>query len=94
MIDMVTSVPESSKFTCFYFWSSILLTGRLKFLKIKSFFFIKIDVRRAAGRGYSYFHLQICWSVALLIGLSDTFPPQRKKDTDLKYGTHTPLDHI
>ena len=50
----------------------------------------KIHVRRAAGRGYSYFHLHVCVRIYLCVKP----PGQTKNDTDLKFGTHTPLDHI
>ena len=44
----------------------------------------KIHVRRAAGRGYSYFHLWMCFLVC-------TGPPGlTKNDTDLKLGNKQP----
>jgi len=41
------------------------------------------------GSVFSLIHLYICGSVTLLV-----CPDQTKNDTDLKFGTHTPLDHI
>ena len=48
------------------------------------FLIIKIHVRRAAGRGYSFIHLWMCLWVC-------TGPPgQTKNDTDLKLGNKQP----
>ena len=57
---------------------------------------IKIHVRRAVGRGYSYFHLYMCVCFYLFVHLfmCVTPPGQTKNYTDLKFGTDTLLDHI
>ena len=59
---------------------------------IPNFLFFKIHVRRAAGRGYSYFHLYIYVCICVFMFVRP--PGQMKKDRDLKFCTHTPLDHI
>ena len=52
---------------------------------------IKIHVRRAAGRGYSYFHLYMGVGTYLFVCHASW---QTKNDTDLKFSTHIPRDHI
>ena len=56
------------------------------YLILEKFVCVKIHVRRAAGRGYSQFHLYMCICV--------THPSQTKHDTDLKFSTHTHIDFI
>ena len=60
-------------------------------VELKSQSVFKIHVRRAAGRGYSPFHLLY---VCMYLFICVTPPGQTENDTDLKFGTHTPLDHI
>ena len=59
-------------------------------------FFVKVHVRQEACRGYSYFHLYIYVFIYVFIYLfiCVTPPGQMKNDTDLKYGTHAPIDLI
>ena len=58
-------------------------------------FYIKILVRMAAGRGYSYFHLLYKIMPVGMLVVGCTGPPSQTKNyTDQKFGTHTPLDHI
>ena len=53
-------------------------------------------MRRAAGREYSYFHLymRVCMYLCVYLFMCVTPPGQTENDTDLKFGTHTPLDHF
>ena len=52
----------------------------------------KIHVRRAASQEYSYFHSYMCVFVYVFICV--TSPGHTNNDTDLKFGTHTPIDFI
>ena len=56
--------------------------------KSKHIIFIKIHVKRAAGREYYYFHLYMYLFICV------TPPGQTKKNTDLEFGTHTPLAYV
>ena len=59
-------------------------------------FYIKIHLRRAAGRGYSEIHLYMCVFMNVFMYVCNcVMPPgQTNKDADLKFGPHTPIDLI
>ena len=73
----------------------IRIFSLLEKIPIDFFSIIKIHGRRAAGRGYSYFHLYMCSMYVFIYLLMSVTPPgQKKHDTDLKFGANTPLWHV
>ena len=75
----------STFFSCYF---NILLQW------LELIYVIKIHVRRAAGRGYSQYHLYMCVYVRICLFICHASWPLTNNDTDLKFGRHTPNDLI
>ena len=62
-------------------------------IKYKAYIIIKIHVRRAAAEDILKFTC-ICVCLCIYVFVCVTSPGHTNNDTDLKFGTHTPIDLI